>query len=79
MVEFKNLRMLFVSDRKVEHYISLTDIFESVVLKGKLSVRAKLVIVVLERIKSHIQAAEMTFLQRLAWFYLRDKVRISVI
>ncbi|KAK3539665.1 hypothetical protein QTP70_011111 [Hemibagrus guttatus] len=101
--EFKYLGVLFMSegrmDREIDRRIGaaaavMRSMYRSVVMKKKLSRKAKLSIyqsiyvptltyghelwVMTERIRSRIQAAEMSFLCRVAGCSLRDKVRSPV-
>ncbi|KAK3506058.1 hypothetical protein QTP70_002984 [Hemibagrus guttatus] len=101
--EFKYLGVLFTSegrmDREIDRRIGaaaavMRSMYRSVVVKKKLSRKAKLLIyqsiyaptltyghelwVMTERVRSRIQAAEMSFLRRVAGCSLRDRVRSSV-
>ncbi|KAI2646443.1 Staphylococcal secretory antigen SsaA [Labeo rohita] len=82
-------------ERKIDRWIgaaaaAMQSMYQSVVVKKELSLKAKLSIyiptliyghelwVMTERTRSRIQAAEMTFLHRVAGRILRDRVRSSV-
>ncbi|TWW67224.1 hypothetical protein D4764_02G0002650 [Takifugu flavidus] len=100
--EFKYLRILFMSEGRMEREIdrrigvastAMRALNRSVVVKKELSRKAKLSIyrsiyvsiltyghqrwVMTERTRSRIQAAEMSFLRRVAGLSLRDRVRSS--
>uniref|UniRef100_A0A8C6M1L2 Reverse transcriptase domain-containing protein n=1 Tax=Nothobranchius furzeri TaxID=105023 RepID=A0A8C6M1L2_NOTFU len=93
--EFKYLRVLVTSEGKLEHEIDWHIGAASAVVKRELSQKAKLSFyrsiyvptltygyelwVVTERTRSRIQAAEMSFLRRVAGLSLRDRVRSLVI
>ncbi|KAK3538438.1 hypothetical protein QTP86_003713 [Hemibagrus guttatus] len=101
--EFKYLRVLFMSERRMDRKLDrricaaaavMRSMYWSVVVKKELSRKAKLSIyqsiyiptltyghelwVMTERIRSRIQAAEMSFLCRMAGCSLRDRLRSSV-
>ena len=89
---FKYLGVLFMSEGRMDHEINrricaaaavMQSLHWSVVVKKELSRKAKLLIyrsiyVLTERIRSWIQAAEMSFLRRVVGRSLRDRVRSSV-
>ncbi|KAK0134946.1 LINE-1 reverse transcriptase [Merluccius polli] len=93
--EFKYLGVLFTSEGRMEREIDrrigaasavMRTLHGSVVVKRELSRKAKLSIyqsiylwVMTERTRLRVQAAEMSFLRRVAGLSLRDRVRSSVI
>ncbi|KAK3518183.1 hypothetical protein QTP70_033879 [Hemibagrus guttatus] len=101
--EFKYLRVLFMSDGRMDREIDrrigaaaavMQSMYRSVVVKKELSRKVKFSVyqsiyvptltyghelwVMTKRIRSRIQAAEMSFLRRVAGHSLRDRVRSSV-
>uniref|UniRef100_A0A3B3QX38 Reverse transcriptase domain-containing protein n=1 Tax=Paramormyrops kingsleyae TaxID=1676925 RepID=A0A3B3QX38_9TELE len=104
VVEFKYLRVLFMSEGRMEREINrqigaasavMRVLHRPVMVKKELSQKAKLSIyqsiygptltyghklwVVIERMRSQVQAAKMSFLHRVAGLSLRDRVRSSFI
>ncbi|TWW67394.1 hypothetical protein D4764_02G0004350 [Takifugu flavidus] len=69
--ELKYLRVLFTSEGRMEQEIDRR--IGAVVKSGKV------LWVMTERTRSRVQAAEMSFLRRVAGFSLRDRVRSSAI